>query len=161
MERFTTAVADEIVWQWLRGRMEVRRRAVWITFRQSSRKSQGELCIIESAAFSSDFHHRCAVCCKATRLFQVRKVASKLAALLLEVFFRSEGKGWDYFCSCSPASLSEPHERFDHLTEEPPPFSISISSISEREKLTLSPGTAKTKALKSAPTQLPKRVNRP
>lgn len=159
MERFTTAVADETVWQWLRGRMEVRRRAVWITFRQScaSRKSQGELCIIESAAFSSDFHHRCAVCCKATRLFQVRKVGSKLAALLLEVFFRSEGKGWDYFCSCSPASLSKPHERFVHLTEEPPPFSISISSISEREKLTPPPGTTKTKAF----TFLPKRVNRP
>lgn len=65
-----------------------------ITFRQScaSRRSQGELCIIESAAFSSDFHHRCAVCCKATHLFQVRKVGSELAALLLEVFFRSEGK---------------------------------------------------------------------
>lgn len=89
--------------------MEVRRRAVWITFRQScaSRRSQGELCIIESAAFSSDFHHRCAVCCKASRLFQVRKVGSKLAALLLEVFFRSEGKGWEYFCSCSPANRTK------------------------------------------------------
>lgn len=143
--------------------MEARRRAVRITFRQScaSRRSRGELCIIESAAFSSDFQHRCAVCSKATRLFQVRKVGSELAALLLEVFFRSEGKGWDYFCSCSPASLSKPHERFVHLTEEPPPFSISISSFSGREKLTPSPGTAKTKALTSAPTRLSKRVNRP
>lgn len=61
-----------------------------ITFRQlcGSFRSQGERCIIESARFSSDFHHRCAVCCTATRLIQVRKVGSELAAQLLEVFFR-------------------------------------------------------------------------
>lgn len=65
---------------------ELRRRAAQITFRQlcGSFRSQGELYIIKSARFSSDFCHRCAVCCEATRLIQVRKVVSELAALLLK-----------------------------------------------------------------------------